>query len=62
VIFAQEIRHFLGLGRLGKGGITAQIAEHDDDLAAMAFDDLFVALRDDQFGEFRNRCLRAAAC
>src|SRR5215472_16611836 len=31
--------------------VAAQIAEHDDDLAAMAFEDFLVALRDDQFGQ-----------
>src|SRR5690242_13244083 len=30
------IQHLLGLGRLGEGGVAAQIAEHDDDLASMA--------------------------
>jgi hypothetical protein len=25
------------------GGVAAQVAEHDDDLAAMAFEDLLVA-------------------
>jgi hypothetical protein len=29
------------------------IAEHDDDLAAMAFEDLLVASRDDEFGKLR---------
>jgi len=44
VVFAQEIEDFLGLRGLGKGGVAAQIAEYDDDLAAMAFEDLFVPL------------------
>jgi hypothetical protein len=48
VIFAQEIEHLLGLGGLGKGRVAAQVAEHDDDLAAMAFENFLVALRDDQ--------------
>ncbi len=48
MILAQKIEHFLGLGGLGEGGVTAQVAEHDDDFAAMAFEDLFVAVRDDQ--------------
>src|SRR5262249_25749405 len=51
VILAQEIENFLRFGGLGEGGVAAQIAEHDDDLAAMAFEDLLVALRDDQFGQ-----------
>jgi hypothetical protein len=29
--------------------VTAQIAEHDDDVAAMTFKDFLIALRDDQF-------------
>ncbi len=53
MIFAQEFEDLLGLGRLGKGGVAAQIAEHDDDLAAMAFEDLLVALRDDQLRQLR---------
>src|SRR5215472_3751846 len=55
VVLAQETEDFLGLGGLGKGGVAAQIAEHDDDLTAMAFEDLFVALRDDQFGQLRRQ-------
>jgi len=31
--------HLFGFGGLGKGGVAAQV-EHDDDLAAMAFEDL----------------------
>ena len=44
VVLVQEVEHLLGLGRLHEGGVAAQIAEHDDDLAAMAFKDLLVAL------------------
>src|SRR5215831_7819196 len=44
----------LGLGRLGESGVAAQVAEHDDDLAAMAFEDLLVALRDDELGQLRR--------
>ena len=44
MIFAQEVEHLLGLGCLREGVVAAQIAEHDDDLAAMAFKDLLVAL------------------
>ena len=47
MILTQKIEDFLGLGSFGKGGVTAQIAEHDDDLAAMALQDFLVALRDD---------------
>jgi len=53
VVFTQEIEHLLGLGGFGKRGVAAKIAEHDDDLAAMAFEDLFIPLRDDQFGKLR---------
>src|SRR5205814_5535437 len=54
VVFAQEVEHLLGLGGLAEGGVAAQIAEPDDDLAAVAFQDLLVALRDDEFGELRR--------
>ena len=54
MVFAQEVEHLLGLGGLGEGGVAAQIAEHDDDLAAMAFEDFLVALRDDQLGKLRR--------
>jgi hypothetical protein len=37
--------------RVGKAGEATQVAEHDDDLAAMALKDAFVVLPDDQFGE-----------
>src|SRR6516165_5160754 len=53
MIFAQEVEDFFGLGGLGERGVAAQIAEHDDDFAAMAFEDFFVALRDDQLGKLR---------
>jgi len=51
MVLAQEFEHLLRLGDLGKRGVVAQIAEHDDNLAAMAFEDLFVALRDDQLSK-----------
>src|SRR6516165_9472704 len=51
VIFAQKIEHFLGLGGLSESGVAAQIAKDDDDVAAMAFENLLVPLRDDQLGE-----------
>ena len=54
MIFAQEVEDFLGFSGFGESGVAAQIAEHDDDLAAMAFKDLLVALRDDQFGKLRR--------
>src|SRR5262249_52802695 len=50
VVFAQEVEHLLGLGGLGEGGVAAEVAEHDDDLAAMTFEYLLVTLRDDQLG------------
>src|SRR6516164_8311589 len=53
MVFALKIQHFLGLGRLGEGGVTAQIAEHDDDLATVAFKDLLIALRNDKLGQLR---------
>ena len=54
MVLAEEIQHLLGLGRLGERGIAAQITEHDDDFAAVAFEDLLVALRDDQLRQLRR--------
>ena len=51
MVFAQEVEHFLGLSGFCKGGVAAQIAEHDDNVAAMTFEDLLVPVRDDQFGK-----------
>lgn len=60
VVLAQEVEHLLGLGGLGKGGIAAQIAEHDDDLAAVAFEDFLITLRDDQLGKlWREKALQS---
>jgi hypothetical protein len=53
VVLAQEIENLFGFGGLGEGGVTTQIAEHDDDVTTMAFKDFFVALGDDQFGGFK---------
>ena len=53
MILAQEFEDFFGFSGLGEGGVAAQITEHDDNLAAMAFEDFLVALRDDQFGKLR---------
>jgi hypothetical protein len=39
-----ESRHAGFADRFGESGVAPQIAEHDDDLAAMAFEDLLVAL------------------
>ena len=54
MVLAKEVKHLLGLGSLGEGGVAAQIAEHDDNLASVAFEDLFIALRHDQFGQLRR--------
>jgi hypothetical protein len=54
VVFAKEFEDFLWLGGLGEGGIATQVTKHDDDLAAMAFQDLLVTLRDDQLGQLRR--------
>src|ERR1700757_2107736 len=53
MVLTQELQHLLGLCGLGEGGVAAQIAEDDNDVTAMAFEDFFVAVRDDQFGELR---------
>jgi hypothetical protein len=47
------------LGGFGKGGVAAQVTEHDDDLAMMAFEDLFVTLRDNGFGELGEETVSA---
>jgi len=46
VVVAQERHDLFRLGPLGKAGEAAHIAEHDDDLAAMAFEDALVAARE----------------
>src|SRR6516164_3656538 len=51
MVFAKEFENFFGFGGLCEGGVAAQIAEYDNDLAAMAFEDLLVTLRDDEFGQ-----------
>jgi cytochrome c peroxidase len=48
---AQQRHHLFRLGALGKGCEAAQVTEHNDDLAAMAFEDAVVTLGDDQLGE-----------
>src|SRR5215469_9498554 len=53
MVFAQKFEHFLWFSGFGEGGIATQIAEYDDDLTAMAFEDLLVALRDDQLSKLR---------
>src|SRR5262249_19238888 len=57
VVLTQEVEHLLRLGSLGEGGVAAQVAEHGDDLAAMAFEDLLVPLWDNHFVE--RRCQEA---
>ena len=54
VVVAQQRHHLFRLGALGKAGEAAQIAEHDNDLAAMAFEDAFIALGDDQVSQLRR--------
>src|SRR6516162_9517946 len=53
VVFSQEVELVLRLRGLGEGGVSAQIAEHDNDLTTMAFEDFLVAVRDNQFGKLR---------
>ena len=55
VVLAQEVEHLLRLGGLGEGGKAAQVAEHDDDVAAMGFKDVFIAPGDDQFRQLRRQ-------
>jgi hypothetical protein len=54
MVLAQKIEDLLGLGGLSEGGVAAQIAEHDDDLAAVTFKNALVTLRDDELGELRR--------
>src|SRR6516162_11409354 len=54
VKLAQHGPNLLGLTGLGKGGVAAQIAEHDNDVAAMALENALVAGRDDHLGELRR--------
>ena len=54
VVLAQKIEHFLRFGGLSEGGVATKVTKHDDNLAAMAFEDFLVALRDDQLGELRS--------
>ena len=44
VVVAQQCHDLFRLSTLGKGGKAAQIAEHDNDLAAVAFEDFLVSL------------------
>ena len=53
MVLAQKIEHLLGLGCFSQGGVAAKVAEHDDDLTTMAFEDFLVTLRDDEFGQLR---------
>jgi hypothetical protein len=42
MIFAQKVEDFFRFRRLGKGGVAAQVAEDDDNLAAMAFEGILL--------------------
>src|ERR1041384_5964334 len=48
VVDAQQGHDLFRLGALGEGGEAADVAEHDDDLATMTFEDAFVAMGYDQ--------------
>src|SRR6516164_325759 len=54
VKLAQHGPDLFGLAGLGESGVPAQITEHDDDVAAMAFENALVTGRDDHFGELRG--------
>ena len=51
----RKIEDFLGLSGLGERRVATEIAEHDDDLTAMAFEDFLVSLRDDELGKLRRQ-------
>src|SRR5215469_10791650 len=53
MVLTQEVEHVLRLSGLGEGGVTAQIAEHDNDLAPVAFEDALLTLCDDHLGQLR---------
>src|SRR5205814_8677515 len=53
VVFAEEVEHLFRFGGFGEGGVAAQVAKHDDNLAPVAFEDFFVALRHDQLRKLR---------
>src|SRR6516164_5211380 len=46
--YSQKAQHLFGFGGLAESGVAAQVAEDDNNLAAVAFEDFLVALRDDQ--------------
>jgi hypothetical protein len=54
VVVSQQCHYFFRLGAFGKGGKTAQITERDNNLAAMAFENAFIVLRDDEVRELRG--------
>jgi hypothetical protein len=59
-MLTQEVEHLFGFGGLGEGGVSAQITEHDHDLAAMAFEDFLLTLRNYELGElWREETLQA---
>ena len=51
MVLAQDRHHLLGLGGLGERREAAQVAEHDDDLAAVALEERLVAGVDDELDE-----------
>ena len=55
MIFAEHSDHLLRLGGLGEGGEAAQVAEQDDDVAAVVFEDRLAARRDDRLHDLRRQ-------
>jgi hypothetical protein len=55
MVLAQQVEHLFRLGGFGEGGEAAQVAEHDDDVAAVAFEDVLLAARDDHLGQLRRQ-------
>ena len=49
MVVTQQRSHLFGFCMLGKGREPANIAEHNDNLPAMTFENAFVATRDNQF-------------
>jgi hypothetical protein len=54
MIFAQKGADFLRFGSFGEGGVATQVAKYDDNLLAVAFEDFFVPVRDDQLSKLRR--------
>ena len=53
VVVAQHPHDLLGLAGLGEGGETPEVAEDDDDLAAVALQEGLIAGVEDQLGHLR---------